>query len=362
MTDRTDQSFTPAPNAPSPAAPMPERVVYLQPPPAPKRSVFRLVLVYLVSAIFIFSIFLNVGLLFQMALLSGPGSELQERYVAGSITSGSKVAIVSVTGLIADTPRGVFSEGGNFQHVMAQLRKVRNDSAVVGVVLEVNSPGGGITSSDVILHEVERVKKSGKKVIVWMGSLAASGGYYVSCKADTIYASPTTLTGSIGVILGLLNLEELAGKVGVKPVLIKRGEFKDMGSPYREMTDAERKRFSALADGAFERFKKVVAQGRNLTEAEVDRAADGAILTAAEALDLGLIDKIGYLEEAVDAAKGQHTDAAVVRYEKPRGLLAAMVSKSSVPSGEVHVHLDSPLPMLAPGLYYLWLPGLGAGD
>ncbi|MBA7692427.1 putative signal peptide peptidase SppA [subsurface metagenome] len=333
----------------------------MQPPPAPRRSVFRSVLVYLVSAIFIFSIFLNVGLLLQLALLRGAAEDLLEKHVGGSLTSEKKVAIVGISGLISGTSGGVFTEGGNLRHVIRQLKKARNDDDVVGVVLEVNSPGGGITASDIMLHEIERLKKTGKKVVVWMGTIATSGGYYVSCKADVIYASPTTLTGSIGVILGLYNVEELANKVGIRPILIKRGEFKDMGSPFRAMTEAERRRFAALADGAFGRFKKVVAEGRNLTAAEVDRVADGAVLSAAEALDYGLIDKIGYLEEAVDAAKGKETDVAVVRYRRSVGLLGALLSESKVPSGEVHVHIDSPLPKLAPGLYYLWLPGATMG-
>ena len=353
-----DESSVP----PAARPPTPEKVVYVQPPPARKRSVFRSVLVYLVSAIFIFSIFLNVGLLLQLALLWGTAGDLHETYVAGSITSDKKVAIVGISGLISDVPGGPFREGGNLQHVVRQLKQARNDEDVVGVVLEVNSPGGGITASDVMLHEIERLKKTGKKIIVWMGTLATSGGYYVSCKADVIYASPTTLTGSIGVILGLYNVEELADKVGIQPVLIKRGEFKDMGSPFRGMTEAEKRRFAALADAAFGRFKEVIAEGRNLRAAEVERVADGAVLSAAEALHYGLIDKIGYLEEAVDAAKGKETDVAVVRYRRSVGLLSALLSKSEVPLGEVHLHVESPLPRLAPGLYYLWLPGATMRD
>jgi protease-4 len=341
--------------------PAPERVVYVQAAPVRKRGLLMSVLVYVGAALVVSSFLLNLVLLNGLAALALVSDGLREEYVSGSPASPSKVAIVNISGLIADGPEGMFGDGGNFRHVVAQLKKAREDDKVVSVLLEINSPGGSVTASDIILHDVERVQAAGKTVVVWMQDLAASGGYYVSCKADRIYACRTTLTGSIGVVMGLYNLEGLSDKVGVKPVLIKRGEFKDMGSPFREMTEAERKRFEDLADAAYERFKEVVKEGRKLSDEAVSRAADGSILTAQEALERRLIDKLGYEEEAIDFAKGTRADAAVVRYERSGGVLSALFSQSRPPAGEVRVRLDSPLPTLTPGLYYIWLPAAGLG-
>lgn len=346
-------------SAGSAQAPTPERVVYVQPPPVQKRSMLRRILRLLVLLLFVFMAFMIIGLSMQVALLSGGRGELRERYISGDARTPKKVAIVNVTGLIADTAGGRLTPAGNFKHVMQQLKKAREDDKVVSVLLEVNSPGGSVTASDIILHEVERTKKAGKKVIVWMGDLAASGGYYVSCKADEIYACNTTLTGSIGVIMNLVNLEGLSEKIGVKPVVFKCGELKDMGSPYREMTDAEKEKFQALGDSMFARFKRVIQEGRGLSDEEVGRVANGAVMTAQDALAGGLIDKIGYLEEAVDAAKGKDKEAAVVRYERPTGLfaLSGHFAEAKPLSAEVHVHVGPAMPGLTPGLYYLWLPG-----
>jgi len=364
MTEGNDASrFQQAPaGPPAPAPPVPERVIYVQSPPVPRRGILRSILVYVGSAMMVFSILLNFVLLNWIAALSGAGDEFQEKYISGSpasARSAGKVVIISISGLIMDAPEGLFGAGGDFRNVVAQLKKAREDKEVVSVLLEVNSPGGSVTASDLLLHDVERVKQAKKKVVVWMGSLAASGGYYISCKADAIFASPTTITGSIGVVMSLYNLEGLSEKVGFKPVLIKRGEFKDMGSPFREMTEAERTRFEALADSAYERFKQVIVEGRGrkLKAEDVDRLADGAVITSQEALLRGLIDDIGYLEDALKEAKGKSAAAAVVRYHRPAGLLSALLSESNAPSREVHVHLDAPLPMLTPGLYYVWMPG-----
>jgi len=356
MTEGNDASRYPQPPAGPP--PIPERVIYV----LPRRGIIRSILGYIGVLLVVLSILLNFVLLARVATLSGVEDELQEKYVSGSATSAHKVVVIDVSGLIMESSEGLFGVGSDFQDVVQQLKKAREDEKVVGVLLEVNSPGGSVTASDILLHEVELVKGAKKKVVVWMGSLAASGGYYISCKADTIFATPTTLTGSIGVVLGLYNLEGLSEKVGVRPVLITRGEFKDMGSPFREMTDAERRKFDALADSAYARFKQVIRDGRGTKlRKDVEVLANGAIITSEEALLDGLIDYVGYLEEAMDEVKGKYPDAAVVRYHKPSGLLSALLAGSSTPSHEIRVHLDAPLPALTPGLYYLWTPGAAMG-
>jgi protease-4 len=350
---------TPFQRDPAGPPPIPERVVYVSAAAPARRGIFRSILVYVGSALVVFSVILNFALLSWVAAVSGgAGDDLQEKYVSGSASSARKVVVIDVSGLIMEGSGGLFSVGGDFQDIVRQLKKAREDEKVAGVLLEVNSPGGSVTASDILLHEVELVKGAKKKVVVWMGSLAASGGYYISCKADTIFATPTTLTGSIGVVMSLYNLEGLSEKVGFRSVLIKRGEFKDMGSPFREMTDDERKKFDLLADSAYDRFKQVIRDGRGkkLTK-DVDQLANGAVITSQEALLDGLIDSIGYLEDAMEEVKGKYPDAAVVRYHRPTGLLSALIAESNAPSHEIHVHLDSPLPALTAGLYYLWTPG-----
>jgi protease-4 len=341
--------------------PTAERVVYLRPPAGPaKRSVWRSVVIFLVLGLAVVSILVNLVLFGWMGTAVESGDDLREKYVSGSPFSANKVAVVNISGMIAEgSGGGLLGEEGSMELVVQQLRKARADKKVVAVVLEVNSPGGSVTASDIILHEVERTKKAGKRVVVWMGSLAASGGYYVSCKADTIYASPTTLTGSIGVIMSLFNVEGLSDKIGLKMQVISCGKFKEMGSPFRAMSPEERERFQAIVDSAYGRFKRVIAEGRKLTSEEAERVADGAVLTSEEALSRGLIDRIDYFEAAVDDAKGPYADVAVVRYHRPLGLMSALLS-SSKSRGDINVHIDAPMMNLQPGLYYLWLPGLPA--
>jgi protease IV len=345
------QSEMPVNPPPPPAFSGNDRVIYIQ-APAPataRRSIWRSILVYAGSSLIVFSVLMNFVLLSWFSALSQPADELRERYVSGSFADKHKVAIVDITGVI--------SEGDGLDHIVSQLKRAREDKSVVGVVLEVNSPGGSVTASDIILHEVERTKKAGKRVVVWMGSLAASGGYYVSCKADEIYASPTSLTGSIGVIMSLFNVEGLSDKIGLKMRVISCGKFKEMGSPFREMTEEERAKFQGLVESAYARFKKVIAEGRGLSAEEADEVADGAVITPDEALKRKLIDKVDYLEVAVDNAKGGFPEAAVVRYHRPGGLLG-LLSMSQAPSRDLKVRIETPLPNLQPGLYYLWMPGL----
>lgn len=340
-----------------------DRVIYIQPaaPAAPpKRSIWRMILSYLGVSLIAFSVLMNLMLLSWFSALSRQGDEVREKLISGDLTARHKVAVVTVSGMIVEGNAGTMGDDGNLGEVLAQLRRAQRDKDVVGVVLEVNSPGGSVTASDIILHEVEKTKQAGKRVVVWMGSLAASGGYYVSCKADRIYASPTTLTGSIGVIMSLFNVESLSDKVGIRMEVISCGKFKEMGSPFRTMSPEERDKFQALADAAFSRFKQVIVEGRTktMTPEAVDRLADGSIMTPQDAKDGGLIDAIDYFEAAVDDAKAGFMDASVVRYHRPGGLLGALFARTNVPSRELSVRIDTPLTNLQPGLYYLWMPGL----
>jgi len=338
-------------------------VIVQQPAPEKKRGILRRILGYFVVAVVVMSFLLNFMLLQWLGVLAGAGAGPREKYIQGDARSTHKVAVVTIAGVISDDGGSPMSGHGMLADVLAQLQKAREDDKVFAVLLEVDSPGGTVTGSDFILHEIERVKAAGKRVVVWMGGTAASGGYYVSARADRIYASPTTITGSIGVVWPLFNVEGLTQKIGVKFVPITRGSLKEMGSPFREMKPEERKRFETLAQDAYEGFKRIVREGRDLSVEEIDRIADGGILTAQEALDRKLIDKIGYFEEALADARAQHPDAAVVRYHMPGGLLSALLSNRAQPNPrEVRVVLDAPLLRLAPGLHYVWLPGVPLND
>ena len=348
------------PPAPAPDEKRDERIVIVQQqPPQKKRSIVRSVITYLVVAVVVLSFLLNFVLLQWLAVLMGPTDGPRETYIEGSTRSEHKVAIVSIAGMMSAGSDSPMSGRSMVADVLAQLKRAREDEKVIAVVLEVNSPGGTVNASDILLHEIERTKAAGKRIVVWMGGLAASGGYYVSCRADRIYASPTTMTGSIGVVWPLFNVKGLAEKVGIKYVPITRGDLKEMGSPFHEMTPKERARFEMLADEAYQSFKALVKEGRGLTAQEANRVADGSIMTASEARELKLVDEIGYLEAAVDDARGDREDVAVVRYKKTVTLFSALLSsEAKPPSGDLRVVVDSPLPRLDPGLHYIWLPGV----
>lgn len=345
---------------PSPMQGGGERVAYVQPPPAPRRRSFlRTALVWVLGVIVVVSLVMNIALFGMFGALCETGGELREKYVSGGFTDEHKVVIIGISGVITEGSPGVLGDGEPYvENIVQQLKKARQDKKVVGIVLEVNSPGGSATASDLILHEIVLTKMAGKRVVAWMGSVAASGGYYVSCKSDAIYAAPTCLTGSIGVILNLFDVQGLSDKIGFKMKIIKCGKFKDMGSPFREMEPAEQKKFQDIADDVFDNFKRAVKEGRRLSDEEIDRIADGSVISASEALKVKLVDKLDYIDAAVDDARGPYRSAAVVRYRRPSGLMAALLSSKA--SGRLEVHVDTPFPSLSPGLYYLWMPGLPA--
>jgi protease-4 len=204
---------------------------------------------------------------------------------------GDKVAIVDVHGVIE-----------NSADVIRQLRKYAKDGSIPAVVVHVDSPGGGAAASQEIYEEINKLREEGKKVVASMGSVAASGGYYVSCAADTIVANPATLTGSIGVIFQFPIAEELFKKIGVKFEVVKRGEIKDIGSIDRSMTQRERESLQSVVDDTYEQFVEVVATSRGMEREEVLKIADGSIFTGNQAKELGLVDELGNLQDAIKIA------------------------------------------------------------
>ena len=203
---------------------------------------------------------------------------------------GSKVAIVRLEGPIAGSKK-----------IIDEFKEYAKDNSVKAIVLRINSPGGAVAPSQEIYEEVKRTAAK-KKVVVSMGAIAASGGYYIASAATRIIADPGTLTGSIGVIMELPNVEGLMNKIGLKTVIIKSGKNKDMGTPFREMKPAERKILQNVMDNVHDQFIRAVAAGRKMKIEDVRKLADGRIFTGEQALKNGLIDQLGTLDDAVRTA------------------------------------------------------------
>jgi len=209
----------------------------------------------------------------------------------GDFSSGEGVGVVEIKGIIV-----------NAEPTLKTLVWFRRDKRIKAVILRINSPGGGVAPTQEIYREVLRTRKT-KKVIASLGSLAASGGIYIASAADQILANPGTLTGSMAVIMQFANYEGLFQKVGLKSIVIKSGEFKDIGSPTREMTAKEQEILQRLVEQIHQQFIKDVAKARQLPLEKVIKIADGRVFTGEEAVSLGLVDKLGNFEDAVALAQ-----------------------------------------------------------
>ena len=286
--------------------------------------------------------------------------QLQELTVSGQ-HGDPKVAIIPIRGLLM--PGGGSLVGPDPAKVLqAMLDAAREDDRVKAVMLAVDSPGGGITTCDVMHRAVMEYRNETKvPVVVLMEDTAASGAYYVSCAADYIIAHPTTVTGSIGVIMPLWDASGLLKKVGVSDRTVKSGEFKDMGSPFADKTPEQRAREKEILDQIIgemhARFVRVVAEGRKLDASVVRKLADGRIYTSEEAKDRKLIDETGYEADAVQKAMALAglESAHVVEYSRVRSLREMLFLAGH--DLDLTVRLDGGLPLQAePRLMYLWYP------
>jgi protease-4 len=235
----------------------------------------------------------GLGLLFfavlYVAVLIAGGKKATTRFTA--LPTGDKVALVKIEGLLLTS-----------EATVEEITGYTEDGSIKAIIVRIESPGGGVVASQEIYNAVRNARQAGKKVVASLGSVAASGGYYIAAAGDRIVANPGTLTGSIGVKMEFANIEKLLEKLGVKGMVIKAGEYKDVGSPYREMTPAERQLLQAVIDDVHDQFIEAVAQGRNLPEADIRSIADGRIFTGRQALDLRLVDQLGDLEDSIQAA------------------------------------------------------------
>ncbi|MEO6870943.1 MAG: signal peptide peptidase SppA [Chthoniobacterales bacterium] len=272
----------------------------------------------------------------------------------GSRGSSGKIAVISLRGLISTGVPGNVGDS-MVEDLRWELEQARNDDNVRAVVLEVDSPGGEVTAADMIYHAVAKTR-SRKPVVVYMESLAASGGYYVSCGGKYLMANETSITGSIGVIIETLNYEKLFDKIGLASVIFKSGKFKDMLNGDRPITPEERDYIQGFVMKTYEQFLGVVSKERNVP-ADVLRngIADGRILSARDALDNKLIDGLGQIEDAFAKAKelGNAPDAKIVKYGPPFSL--GRVFRMLMKSGDNKIELTMPgdiSPRLESGRFY----------
>lgn len=203
---------------------------------------------------------------------------------------GEKVGIIELTGVITDS-----------KDIISDLKRFREDDSVKAIVIRIDSPGGGVGPSQEIFREIRKTVTF-KKVVASMGAMAASGGYYVAAGTNGIVANPGTITGSIGVIIGFTNIQKLLSKIGLVPVVIKSGKYKDTGSPGREMTEDEKEVLQNFVNNIHQQFVRAVAEGRKMDQSDIESLADGRIFSGEEAKNLGLVDRLGNLEDAIEWA------------------------------------------------------------
>lgn len=322
----------------------------LQVPEPKKRSIWRI----LWNIISVFSVVANlvllmmvIGLAVVFASISG-GRDIFTEEVIQAGPRAAKIAVIRIEGII---------EEDLAQDVYKQLKTAEEDARVKGLIIRVTSPGGTISDSDQIYNEINKYRKNtGKPVVAFMDGVAASGGYYTSVACDKIVAAPTTITGSIGVIMGHFVIQQLLEeKLGIQPVIVKSGPKKDWPSPFRQVTEEERQYIETkIINPAYERFVQVVATGRKeLNVEDVRRLGDGSIYGAEEALAENLIDQIGYLDEAIDAVKklAGVEKAQVVEYRKPFSLSELLGAQTK---GMPKLDKTVLYKLCTPQILYLW--------
>jgi protease-4 len=262
------------------------------------------------------------------------------RREAPSFAVGDRVGVVEVNGVIS-----------NSKGVIQEIRYFVEDDGVKAIVLRIDSPGGGVGASQEIYREVVKAKKV-KPVVASFGGVAASGGYYIACGTDKIMANPGTITGSIGVVMQFANLEELFKKIGYKGYVIKSGTYKDVGSPFREMTPEEKELLQEVIDTVHQQFIKAVAEGRKLPLEKVAAIADGRIFSGEQARDLGLVDEMGNLEDTIDMAArmaGIKGKPVVIYPRKRKPSLLDYLTEGIAQRIKEEVHET-----VQPGLDYIW--------
>lgn len=232
--------------------------------------------------LFMGMLFVAISFLVFASALKRDGGE----YVSSG--SGDKIAIVEINDVIVSSEKTV-----------EQIKKFREDKSIKAIILRINTPGGGVAASQEIYEEVKRTRDGGKIVVVSMGSIAASGGYYIAVGSSLIVSNPGTLTGSIGVIAQFISIKDLAEKLGINQTTIKSGNLKDAGNPFREMNDSDKAYFQDVVDNSFGQFLDVVARERKMDKTTLLRYANGRVFTGLQAKEYGLVDSLGTFEDAI---------------------------------------------------------------
>ena len=281
----------------------------------------------------------SAGLLAVMVLLAVGSTLLPDRWKSPS----GEIALVRIQGMLMDS-----------QNIVRQLSNYRHNPNVRGIVLRIDSPGGAVAPAQEIYNEIMKLKADHKTVYVSMGTIAASGGYYIACAANYVLANPGTLTGSIAAVMAFSNIEELTDKIGIKPIIIKSGKYKDVGSPLRGMKPEERKLLQSVVDDVHQQFVQAVAKGRGLPVSEVNEIADGRIMTGQQALTLKLVDEMGGLEKTIEllAKKLGVEGRPKVIEEKEKTPFFDWLLQSSLPSRLAATLMPASLPRLQ----YVWFP------
>ena len=345
------------PSVPMPAGPPPG---YYPPPPMPwppppRRSIWGTLFVIVLMIALIVSVGLNLLLLIGSAAGTSASETRQVTLVKGE--ADQKIAVVAINGVISDTSAEQFRR---------LIHAVEQDAKVKALVLSIDSPGGAVTAADEMYHQVQRFKtiRPGVPVIVSMGSVAASGGYYLACAGDYLFAERSTLTGNIGVLMPRYNFSGLMNKWGVEETTLHAtgADFKNAGSMFSPEKPADVAYMQSLIDQAFEQFKSVIRAGRGQKlNKPLDQIANGMVYMGGTALKLGLIDEVGYTEAAYAHAAKQAglTNMTIVRYEQTPSLFQLLTARSPLAapqSRELHLHIDHDLldVLATPRLMYLW--------
>jgi len=298
--------------------------------------------------------------------ISGFGTvePLQEAVVAGQ--SGPKIALVEIEGFISEEGERRPLTGDRWPSQVARIREAlklaAKDDEVEAVLLRIRSPGGTVSASETLHHEIlEWKKRTSKPVHAYLQGLATSGGYYVAVASDRIVSHPTAVTGSIGVIMLSLDLTGLMQKIGVKDQTFTSGPYKDAGSWLRPMRSEEREQIQGIVDDMHDRFKTVVSDGRpHLSNESLDRVADGRVFSARQAKEAGLIDGIGYLDDTVNDLKKRlgRRDVRLVIYKRPQEYRSNYYAEGTPARIDVSL-VSMGKERFPPGFYYVWPPALG---
>ncbi len=353
----------------SPLPPPPPISAAVPAAPAPQRStkghwIAIIVLLLLLGVSVVLNLGLAVASLVGMAAVSVSDSDASHLHFSEEVLRGSgrkKVVKLELYGVITFQGESsvFFQQESLATRMLNEIEAARQDENVIAILVVVDSPGGGVTASDVIYNALLRFRESNakRKVVVLMRDVAASGGYYISAAADKIVAHRTTITGSIGVLISSANFKGLGDKLGVKDVTIKSGKNKDILNPLRDVTVEETNLLQQVVNDMYERFVSIVARGRAIEMAKVRKLADGRIYTAPQALELQLIDQIGYEEDAIKLVKELTAEKKfrLIRYKKTRSLVELFGANAGA-------SLRLPLPerwqARWPAVQYLWQPEL----